>query len=131
MKATLPLSFPTVLLLAVVAAFSHSGQGQTTAFTFQGRLNNGGSHANGIYDLTFSVFTATSGGSPVAGPVTNSLAVSNGLFAVVLDFGAAAFPGADRWIEIGVRTNGVGGFSTLTPRQLVTSAPYALRAANV
>src|SRR5437667_12525931 len=107
MKATLPLSSHVSLLLGLlISALCVSASGQTTAFTFQGRLNSGAAPANGTYDLTFSVFAASSGGSALAGPVTNSTAVSNGLFAVALDFGAATFPGADRWIEIGVRTNG-------------------------
>jgi hypothetical protein len=45
----------------------------------------------------------------------------------VLDFGAN-FPGADRWLEIGVRTNGLGTFSTLSPRQKITPTPYAIYA---
>ena len=41
--------------------------------------------------------------------MTNSpTLVSNGLFAVTLDFGAGAFTGVDCWLEIGVRTNGAG-----------------------
>jgi hypothetical protein len=57
------------------------------------------------------------------------VAVTNGLFAVTLDFGNQ-FPGADRWLEIAVRTNGVGNFATLTPRQPLTPTPYAIRAAS-
>jgi len=67
----------------------------------------------------------------VGGTLTNApVAVSNGRFAVTLDFGAAAFPGGDRWLEIAVRpgTN-TGAYTTLSPRQLITSTPYAVRAA--
>jgi hypothetical protein len=60
------------------------------------------------------------------GPV----AVSNGLFTVALDFGAD-FPGADRWLEIGVRTNGTASYTTLSPRQKLTPSPYALTASNL
>jgi hypothetical protein len=67
----------------------------------------------------------------VAGPLTNSLtAVSNGLFTVSLDFGAGVFAGADRWLEIGVRTNGGGAFTMLTPRQALTPTPYAIHAGS-
>ena len=51
--------------------------------------------------------------------------VFSGLFTVALNFGAGAFPGAERWLEIQVRTD-LGAFSTLTPRQAVTPAPYAM-----
>jgi len=55
--------------------------------------------------------------------------VSNGLFTVTLDFGAN-FPGANRWLEIGVRTNGGGAYTTLSPRQALTATPYAIMAGN-
>jgi len=104
---------------------------QGTAFTYQGRLTSGTNVANGSYDLTFSVWTNASGAAQVGSTITNpATAVSNGLFTVTLDFGAN-FPGADRWLEIGVRTNGGGAFSLLTPRQKLTSTPYAITAGNV
>ncbi|MDW8311066.1 MAG: hypothetical protein RMK20_16965, partial [Verrucomicrobiales bacterium] len=106
-------------------------QAQGTAFTYQGRLDSGGLPANGSFDLRFSIFDAASGGVLVAGPLTNSAtAVSNGLFTVALDFGAGPFSGAARWLEIAVRTNGGGAFTTLSPRQPILPAPYAIRAAN-
>ena len=104
---------------------------QGTAFTYQGRLNNASGPATGSYDLTFTLFGSNTAGTAIAGPVTNSAtAVSNGLFAVTVDFGAN-FPGANRWLELGVRTNGGGAFSTLVPRQAITPTLYAITAANV
>ena len=105
---------------------------QTSAFTYQGRLSDGSGPANGQYDFTFQLFDAPSGGNQVNLTITNAnVAVSNGLFAALLDFGAGAFPGADRWLQIGVRTNGsTGGFSALAPLQLLTPAPYSLYARN-
>ncbi len=87
---------------------------QGTAFTYQGRLTDNGNPANGNHDLRFYLRDALLAGNPVG--TTNTIApvvVSNGLFAVTLDFGGGVFPGADRWLEIGVRTNGAGSFSTL------------------
>jgi len=101
---------------------------QSTIFTYQGRLNVGGSGANGRYDLQFSLWSAASGPAQVGSTLTNAAtAVSNGLFIVTLDFGNQ-FPGADRWLEIGVRTNGGGAFTNLTPRQAITATPYSVRA---
>src|SRR5689334_4558760 len=75
--------------------------GQGSALTYQGRLNDSGGAANGNYDLQFTLFDAATNGNAVAGPNTNSpTVVSNGLFTVVLDFGAAPFTGADLWLEI-------------------------------
>jgi Chaperone of endosialidase len=105
---------------------------QGTAFTFQGRLIDGTNAANGAYDMRFYLRDALAGGSPVG--ITNTVApvaASNGLFTVTLDFGAAAFTGASRWLEIGVRTNGSSGaYATLAPRQALTPAPYAIMAGN-
>ena len=82
--------------------------------------------SNGTYDLKFTVFDAASAGSAVGAPLTNAaVAVSNGVFSVTLDFGGGVFTGADRWLEIGVRTNGGAAFAVLTPRQAVTPTPYA------
>jgi len=103
-----------------------------TAFTYQGQLRDGGQPATGHYDLTFQLFNDSTSGTPVAGPLTNSTAVSNGLFTATLDFGAGVFNGEARWLEIAVRTNGsTGDFTVLSPRQPVTPAPYAIHAGGV
>ena len=114
------------------AAFEAQVFAQGTAFTYQGRLNDGANPANGIYDLRFEVYDAVSGGAAQGRPLTNSAAsVSNGLFTVTLDFGGGVFPGANRWLEIGVRPGGPGTFTTLAPRQPITATPYAIKAGMV
>ena len=101
--------------------------GQGTAFTYQGQLQDGGAPANGTYDLRFSLFTVPTGGTLAAGYLTNAATgVSNGLFTVVLDFGAGVFSGTAYWLQIGVRTNGSGAFASLSPRQELTPTPYAI-----
>jgi len=105
---------------------------QGTAFTYQGRLNDGAAPANGSYDLTFSLFNTNLNGTPLVGPVTNSaISISNGLFTVMIDFGSSVWNGQTNWLEIGVRTNGAAGFNTLAPRQQVTPTPYAITAEGV
>ncbi|MDQ7029822.1 MAG: hypothetical protein Q9O62_08615 [Ardenticatenia bacterium] len=99
-----------------------------TAFTYQGRLTDGGSPANGAYDFQFKLYDAATGGSQVGSTVTkDDVAVSDGLFTVDLDFGSGAFDGNARWLEIGVRPGGsTGAYTTLSPRQALTATPYAL-----
>jgi hypothetical protein len=122
-----------VLLCGVLAFFPVEPLlAQGTAFTYQGRLNDGAAPANGSYDLTFALFNTNITGTPLVGPVTNSaVAISNGLFTVMIDFGSSVWNGQTNWLEIGVRTNGASGFTTLAPRQQVTPTPYAITAAAV
>ncbi len=118
------------VVLAWLAA-SGAGLAQTTSFSYQGKLTDGGAPASGAYDLQFALWDSATGGTQVGQTQTLSgVAVSNGVFTVGLDFGASSFPGADRFLEISARTAGGGAFTLLTPRQQVTSSPYAVRSAS-
>src|SRR5204862_7195730 len=97
-----------------------------SAFTYQGRLTSGGNVTNGNYDLNFSLWDGSSGGAQVGSTVSMAnQSVTNGLFTVSLDFGASAFQGSARWLQMAVRQSGGGAYTTLTPRQPLTAAPYA------
>ncbi len=110
---------------------AHPTFAQGTAFTYQGRLDTDGMPASGTYDLAFSVFDSASAGIQIGDSLTNTaVAVSNGLFVATLDFGAGVFDGSQRWLEIAVSTNGANAFGTLSPRQEITPAPYAIFAGS-
>src|SRR5882672_10593044 len=125
----LTILFLTALTLVCGVSRLHS---QTTAFTYQGRLTDGSAPANGSYDVRFILFNAGVGGSQIGPLLTNSpIAVANGLFTTQLDFGASLFSGGTNyWLELAVRTNGVGSFTTLGSRQSLAPTPYALYASN-
>jgi hypothetical protein len=110
------------------AASTLLGMSLGTAFTYQGRLTDGGSPANGDYDFEFRLYDADSGDGQVGSTVTvGDVTVSDGLFTVELDFGGSRFTGDARWLRIGVRAgSSSGAYTTLTPRQPLTPAPYAL-----
>jgi hypothetical protein len=98
-----------------------------TAFTYQGRLTDGGNPANGEYDFEFTLYGAASSGTPVHLVKKGDVTVSDGLFTVELDFGSGIFIGEARYLEIGVRPgSSIGAYTTLSPRQELTPAPYAL-----
>jgi hypothetical protein len=100
-----------------------------TGFTYQGKLTDGGVPADGDYDFQFILYDAASGGGQVGSTLTteDSL-VSDGLFTVGLDFGDV-FDGTALWLEVGVREgSSTGAFTTLSPRQPLTPAPYAINA---
>ena len=98
----------------------------TTAFTYQGQLHDGGTNANGAYTMIFKLYDAISGGNKIGSTITTSTTLANGLFSVNLDFGAGAFDGSARWLDITV-TNGPDT-QTLSPRVQVLPTPYALYA---
>ena len=113
------------VVIAAVAAFA-----QTTEFTYQSRLTEGVGNlpANGRYDFQFSLFPDPTSGTQIGS--TNSLLnvqVTSGVFAVMLDFGAAAFSGEKRWLQISVRVANTGAFTPLLPRREITPTPYAIR----
>ena len=100
-----------------------------TAFTYQGQLTDDqGAPLTGQYDFEFKLYDGSGGG---AGQIGSTVTVDNkqveeGRFTVSLDFGANAFTGDARWLDISVRDGGsTGNYTHLSPRQELTPAPYA------
>src|SRR5206468_3180102 len=81
-------------------------------------------------DLLFTMYDAVTNGAALGKDVPGATSISNGLFTVTLNFDARLFTGADRWLEIEVRTNGGGSFTTLSPRQALLRTPYAIYAST-
>ncbi|MCG3132708.1 MAG: hypothetical protein FLDDKLPJ_03574 [Phycisphaerae bacterium] len=94
-----------------------------TGITYQGQLKQSGAAFDGVVDMTFALYDAPSGGAPIGTQAAAGVQVTRGLFTVLLndngEFGAKAFTGDDRWLEIIVNGN------VLTPRQKLTGAPLA------
>jgi hypothetical protein len=94
---------------------------QGTAITYQGQLRLDGEPFTGTANLQFQLFDALVDGGQVGQTIVRTnWPVEDGLFQVDLDFGAAAFGGGDRFLEVWV--NG----APLDPRQRVRPAPAAL-----
>jgi len=104
-----------------------------TAISYQGRLEDNASAANGPYDFQFLLLDASVGGTQIGGIVTlNDVPVSTGIFTVKLDFGVGVFGGGARFLQIAVRPGASGGaYTTLTPRQELTPAASSLSLTNV
>lgn len=112
----------------LIVLFAVNITAQTTSFTYQGRLSDSGM-PSGTYDLQFTLYNEMN--APIGTMTVEDVPVTNGVFTVQLDFTAALFPGATRSLEIAVRRGTeVGAFTTLTPRQPITSSPYAIRSLN-
>ena len=110
-----------VALLLALAGTSSIGFAapQTTAFTYQGQLNAGGSlPANETYAFTFTLFDAATAGAQIGVPLVQDVTVVNGLFTADLDFGLVFGP-TQYWLEVRVNDE------ALAPRQPVMTAPVA------
>ena len=127
MNVKMKLTGLFLLTLGILNSQLSTAHAQGTAFTYQGRLNSGGSPASGVYDYRFKLYSDALGNTQVGSSyLTNGIGVTNGLFVTTIDFGAGIFTGANYWLEVDVRTNGVGGYTTLAPLQAVAPTPYAV-----
>jgi len=108
-----------------------------TAFTYQGQLKRSGVPLNGPIDARFSLWLSPTGedlSSQIGSTLTiNAIEVANGLFNVELDFGQDALNGNARWLQVEIHDHAdpPGTFTTLTPRQPLTPAPYALQTRGI
>ncbi len=112
----------------VLLAFGIKTQGQTAEFTYRGTLDHS-KLADASYDFHFTLFDAPSGGANFGVRSRPDIYVNAVWdYTVSLDFGTAAFDGSARYLEIEIRPAGTpDAFTLLSPRALVTSAPYAIR----
>ncbi|MBD3333980.1 MAG: hypothetical protein GF355_00520 [Candidatus Eisenbacteria bacterium] len=124
------------LILAVVALGTlcsttpSRGEESATAFTYQGQLREGDTpvDAEGA-QFIFRLWDAESGGSQIGSDwIASPVAVKDGVFTALVDFGGAAFDGEPRWLEIGVDVSGGTDYEWLAPRQRLTASPVALHA---
>ena len=124
------LSLVSVVCLVLSLGSAEAAGSLGTAFTYPGLLKDGsGNPVTATCDFQFGLYDALNGGSAKGNtPQTvPGWPVTDGYFTVSLDFGANAFDGNARWLEISVRCPAGGGsYTTLSPRQPLTPAPYAL-----
>ena len=129
-------------LLVALAALPATAQSVPQLINYQGRLVNSNdiSLATGDYELRFSIWDAANGGTQVWGPHVfngqtgmgygSKVPVVQGWFNVVLGPSdtngiaiAKGFTGTNRFVQIQVGLN-----PSISPRQQILSAPYAMHA---
>ena len=121
----------SLLVVLLGAAAFRAGTPVDARFTFQGQLRDGDALVSGNVDIRFTLWDAQDGGAEVGTPVTRTnLTVTDGRFATELDFGASAFAGDARWIQMEVRSPAGTGQYLALPRQRVNAVPYALYSLN-
>ncbi|MFH1746221.1 MAG: hypothetical protein ABIG44_04175, partial [Planctomycetota bacterium] len=99
-----------------------------TTISYQGQLMEDGLPVNDSVDFEFYAYDAQTAGTMVGMSKVFMVPVVDGLFTLDLDFGPGVFNGEERWLEITVYVKSSGNWQTLTPRQPVRAAPYALYA---
>jgi hypothetical protein len=136
MKINFPIFFLRRAVLVFFAVFLSAAfaYAQTTGITYQGRLTDASGASSGTYLFEFRLYDSASNGILIDTLTGVSATVADGIFTVELNFTAAnAFDGGERYLEIAVKRSNdppETAYTTLTPRQRVTSAPYAIRAKN-
>jgi hypothetical protein len=133
MRTPLAFAFGAIAAtLVAAAAFRGGGQPVDSTFTYQGQLRNAGALVNGSVDVRFTLWDSDVGGTQIG--KTNSFTnypLTDGRFALGLNFGNDAFNGDQRWVQIEFRSpSGVGQYLTLNPRDKIMATPYALYALN-
>ncbi len=129
------------LILCVGAAAAVPAMAQVgTSFTYQGQLDVGGAPATGIYDLQFGLFSAATGGAPLATSCVSDVSVVDGLLMATVEFGAlSSFATQNLFVGERVREDAANiacdfnnpSFTTLVARQRLSAAPIAAQLRNV
>lgn len=98
----------------------------SSAITYQGVLRQDGEPVTGVVDLEFRLFDAPTGSTPLWEELFPAHLISNGLVFIQLGAGAEPagfaelFDGTQLYLEVTIDG------STLSPREKLTAAPYAL-----
>lgn len=97
----------------------------TPTLNIQGvlRNSNGTAVENGVYKIKFSLYTVETGGVAVWSETQDSLVVNGGVYSTALGKKTPMNAAFDQVYYLGVK---VGSGQEMTPRALLSSAPYAL-----
>lgn len=112
---------------------ANNAAAQTASISYQGKLNDGGVPANGVYDFLFKLYNVNGVQFSFAVPL-NDVQVTNGVFNVLIPFEETPgifLTGSQKFLEIAVRPGAsTGAYTTLAPRQEFGSVPSAIWAKN-
>ncbi|HVE15061.1 MAG TPA: hypothetical protein VNI01_16825, partial [Elusimicrobiota bacterium] len=118
----------TLLLAAAAASAQITTQAQSVDpgtvpgnVNYQGRLQLNGAPTTGTYSMTFRIYTAASGGTPILTLGPQSVTVTQGIFGTTLALSTATLAGsAQKYLEVQV------GSQILSPREPINAVPYAV-----
>ncbi len=117
-----------VAVVLVVASSMALAQSNAQPLSYQGEIHRDGVPLDGEHFFRFGIYSSSSGGSPLQ-TFSGDIEVEKGLFQVDFNANPDLFDGSSRWLEIRVEDSD-GSMHTLSPRQIMGAAPYALYALN-
>ena len=126
---TLNFTLICIMLLMLSVATAQA----STAYTYQGRLNDSDEPADGLYDFRFQLYSDPDGLYLVSGTVLkDDVDVVDGYFTTEIDFASKPiFNGQALWLQIEVRPGASvdpGDYVAMQPLQSMTPTPYAINA---
>lgn len=127
-KKTCQKLFSVAAVLALCLTAS-AALAQTRSIPYQGRLEKDGVPSSGDYEMTFSLFDVSAGGTALWSQ-TSTIKVSGGHFSAVLaNIDAAAVAAAELYLSVEVKGPADAAFVLLQNRQRILPSMYALRSA--
>ncbi|MBC7834745.1 MAG: hypothetical protein H7Y88_06550 [Phycisphaerales bacterium] len=108
---------------AMVVAPVANAQTSTGSIGLQAKLTG---VADGLHTVTVRFYESPSGGSALETVVVPGVLVTSGLFSTAVPVTTTIFDGASRWWAAAVDAG-----PELSPRTLVSTVPYAIRAATI
>ena len=73
-----------IVALVIIPALSAIVSAQTTAFSYQGLLNDGGTPANGAFQMQFKLFDSVGGAGQIGSTITDVAVTANsGIFSAL------------------------------------------------
>ncbi len=123
--------YAIALCLALLAATTALAQVPRT-INYQGRIDDGTAPITGNRQMTLRIYSAATGGAPIY-EETQTVSFKSGVFTVAIGGGTpGGIPATiafDAQYWLGVVITGFNGGNELTPRFILRSSPYSLRAA--
>ena len=122
----------TALVLAFVWVAAATAMAQVPrTINYQGRVNGPTAPLEGEHEMTMKLYTSQTGGTALFTDV-QTVTFRGGIFTVAIGGGAAGpIPTSiafDRQYWMGVTIKGLNGDQEITPRFILRSSPYSLRA---
>ena len=116
-----------ITLVLIIFTYNNVNAVVDTTFTYQGELTDGGSPAQGTYDIVIQAYNNAAGtGNALAESEHTAIEVNAGLFTIeAVNLGSTIFDGLDSWLLIMVKKPADPSYTILTPLQKMRSVPYA------